>query len=325
MIGQFEILNKNLAALGFPENTIRKITGTLCTAGGNISGYVEGNETKRQRDLRGSKKDEVGPFQSCQPPDKARIAGAKALSRLNSWFQTLTTCAAKCPPPLTDRQIVAGKKFPTNDRAQVAGRKQLLEELESFCSEPEFRIVTLEWNIGGNNACPGDRVYNPMISGPATALDAILRDPENSSFSSLWFQNLAKNYGRETFERVIQTFYQISWGDRKELKAAYEGYCKQTGGKPIDLDRLVFTPELRAMREIRQKTIEFIRTNVPGEKQEAAIAQFEEQIEQNFQTWLKANKKEEADGSVTIDVGHIKILVNEEQLQKVTRQSLTNL
>ncbi|MDR2603372.1 MAG: hypothetical protein LBC11_02325 [Puniceicoccales bacterium] len=306
---KLDIVSKQLTALGFGDIAASKISSGLCTGGRDMPGYVEGNETKRQENLTSSEKDEVGSFQSCQPPDKVRIAGAKALVELNSWFQTLTTCAAK---------------YTANDK-QVTGRKQVMEELLKICNKKELRVTTLEICVGGNNAyLIGGRAYIPLLFGPATALEGFLINSDGE-LSADRLKELKNNYGHEFVERLVQTAYQTfsGGGKRPALKAAYEEYCEQAEKTPTDLDKLLFNDDLRKICDIRMNTIKSIKEmDLSPQEKDVLIKQFEEQVEQNFQTWLAANKQVEEDGSITIDLGHIKIMVNEEQLKYVTLESL---
>jgi hypothetical protein len=306
-----------LSALGFSEIPANEVASGICACGGNVEGYVEGNEVMRQKALGSEQyKAKIGPFQSYQPPDKAKIAGAKALAGMNSFIQTLTTCAAKYAD--ADR------------RKQIAGRKQVMEELIKICNDPEFQVATPEWYVGGNNAYPGTRTYNSLLNGLAIVLKGMLMNSDGA-LSREGLQELAKDHGPEFVEQLVTTAYRtFSGGEndntRPRLKAAYDTYCTQAENPPTDLDGLLFNEDLRAMRDIRTMTIAGIKKmNLPQNKQEEQIEQFEQQVEQNFQTWLSSHRTEETDGSVTVDVGHIKIMVNADQRDKVTLKSLNAL
>jgi hypothetical protein len=312
---QFESIEKSLLALGFNAIFAEKVSSGSCMGGVIMEGYVTGNEAKRQENLKGSEAGKVGSFQSCQPPDKTRIAGAKALAGMNSFIQTSTTCAAK---------------YTNADRSkQIAGRKQVMEELIKICNDPECQVTTLEWCVGGNNAYQGTRTYNPLLSGLATTFAGMLKDPDTNDFSMARLQELEKDHGTEFVERMVQTAYRLFSGNdwsRPRLKAAYDTYCTQAENPPTDLDGLLFNEDLRAMHDIRTTTIESIKKmELPPEEEKALIEQFEQQVEQNFQTWLSTHKTAGADGSVTINIGHRTIVVNADQLDRVTLKSLNAL
>ncbi|MDR0693143.1 MAG: hypothetical protein LBF49_01030 [Puniceicoccales bacterium] len=313
----------NLDMLGFHENTASKISGGFCCAGVNCGEYVKGNEVMRQA-AKGNgdetERNKAGSFQSCQPPDKARIAGAKAFVQVNSWLQNLTKCATKCVNAST---MGKGGK-------QKAARKQVMEELLDICNEPEHRITTLERCVGGNNIVSGGRVYDSLLSGPAIALQGMLQDSE-SNITADRLKELAGDHGHEFVEKLVKTAYRTFPGSvdnmRPKLKAAYEAYCQQAKEKPTNLDGLLFNDELRGLVSLMSEITDEITKNLGlSSENKEKMQSFRKELEQNFQTWLSAdNKKEEDDGSITIDLGHIRIMVNAEQLKEVTLQSLTAL
>ncbi|MDR2776593.1 MAG: hypothetical protein LBB17_00915, partial [Puniceicoccales bacterium] len=74
-----EILSRATRAmesLGFPETAVDLASSGLSMGVINVSGYVTGNEDKRQQAVQ-REDTQVGSFQSCQTPDRAKIAGAK--------------------------------------------------------------------------------------------------------------------------------------------------------------------------------------------------------------------------------------------------------
>jgi hypothetical protein len=319
--------------LGFPETTWSRLGG-FCMAGVSTEGYITGNESMRQQALQG-KNAGVDPFQAYQPPDKARIAGAGVLVELNSLVRTVESCAVKCSD-LTDAQKSSeGKKALSAAqeaaRAQVAGRKQVIEGLLEICNKPEHQVASLEWCIGGNNVGRSPRIYNPLLSGVATALDGVLMDPDTGEITAGRLQELRGYYGSEFVEQMVKIAYRSFPGStnlRRKLKAAYKEYCDKPKKTPTDLDGLLFNAELRTIRNELNKTIEFIKksSGLSESEEGTALEQCQENMERKFQAWLSTHKQVEDDGSITIDVGHIKIMVNdEEQLKHVTLQSLTAL
>jgi hypothetical protein len=280
----------------------------------------------------------VGPFQSYQLPDKARIAGAKALAGMNSFIQTLTTCAAKANAGRRKqiagrrKQIAGRRKQIAGRRKQIAGRKQVMEELIKICNDPECQVATLEWCVGGNNAYKsGERTYNPLLSGPGAALRGILFDFDASKISCRRLQELAQNHGHEFVERMVQTAYRTNSVIRPQLKAAYNAYYEKTKNKetkktPTNLDGLLFNEDLRKIRNEQQGAIaEINKMDVSDDKKQILIAQSQDNAEKRFQIWLSTHKTVEEDDGVTVEVGHIKIMVNADQLDRVTLQSLNAL
>ncbi|MDR2432670.1 MAG: hypothetical protein LBD34_02865 [Puniceicoccales bacterium] len=305
-------VGKNLKSLGFSDGSLSKMSG-FCMSGFNMTGYITGNEKKRQEALRNSNLN-AGSFQSCQPPDKARIAGALALVALNSLVQTVETDAAK----YADTDDTGGKK---TDSKQVASRKRVIEGLLNICNNAGLQITVKEKSVGGNNLETG-RFFFPLLGGMGQTLFGILMDPDTGKFSASQLQSLKDEYSHELVERMVQTTYKMcsSNSTRTQLKAAYGEYCTQTKKPPLNLDGLLFNDALRSMLKVP----DFIKetSDLSMESKE----QLEKQTEQNFQTWLSANKKVEEDGSITVDVGHIKIMVNnEEELKSLTLKSLATL
>jgi hypothetical protein len=312
---QLEIVNENLSILGFESLCIGTIAAGLCTGPTYAFASVEGNETKRQEILRSrveSERANAGLFQSCQPPDKAKIAGARVFAEMNFLFQTLATCAAK------------GKK---GVKQQVAGQELFMEGFLKICNNPKNQIVILERYAEGN-LMTSPRIYVPLLAGCGDALGGCLQgphpeNPDEKIFSCKRLQVLAKDHGPEFVERLVQTTYKIKKESRSDLRTAYEEYHAQAGRIHTDLDKLLFNDPIRTMLSSEKQIDKFIKEH-PGLSPEKK-GELRAQPERNFQTWLSANKIKEADGSFTIDVGHKIITVNDDQLKKVTLQSLTNL
>ncbi|MDR0693142.1 MAG: hypothetical protein LBF49_01025 [Puniceicoccales bacterium] len=335
LTGETIPVGDDIQKLGFYDESVSKMSG-ICMSGFTVTGYITGNESKRQEALRGNEQSraETGTFQSCQPPDPARIAGAKALVKIDSLVQTLKTCAARCTST-GDEQVV---------NEQKEARKQVMEELLNICNDSELQVATAERSVGGNNGYKsGGRVYQPLLVGLSTAFSGILMDPNTAKISSRRLQELAKDHGHEFVEQLVKTAYRTFPGktnDRQELKAAYEEYCQQTGEKPTDLDGLLFNRELRRMlEETKQYTTEI-------NKREWAVGTYSKEAKERDNMWEQRGMLEisfqyminpalsngnscfgvkEDDGSITIDLGHIKIMVNEDQLKEVTLQSLMAL
>lgn len=129
MVSQCETIYENLITLGFPESVGALMNGGISMCAGNIQGYVEGNEEKRNNnpDI---------PFQSCQLPDSARIVGAKVLVSINSLLQNIRNQAKIC-------------KRENNEAQQIESRKQIMDELLNICNNPDLQITTLEVCVGG--------------------------------------------------------------------------------------------------------------------------------------------------------------------------------
>jgi hypothetical protein len=275
-------------------------------------GYVTGNEKQRQKILEGNNaeaKANTGSFQSCQPPDEARIAGAKALKDLNSLFQTIKTCAARCTG------------F-TLEKTRRNSRKQVIEEILKICNKPEYQVTILEWCKGGSNANRSARIYSALPNGLSPILSSIMGV---GTVSVDRLQELAKDHGPELVKQMVETAYRINPASRLQLKVAYEAYYTTNGKPPIDFDGLILNRELRIIHDVRNRTIEFIneKSGLSENEKKATLEQCKKQAERSFQNWLRTHKQEEADGSITVDVGHIKIMVNdEEQLKYVTPESL---
>jgi hypothetical protein len=298
-------LSKDLQSLGFHANTLFDMYG-VCTSGSNATGYVEGNDVKRseaqeratQQNVRRA---EVDSFQSCQPPDKAKMAGAKFLVALNFLFNKVKTCAEQC----------------TSANEQVAGRKQVMEELLKICNDTEYQI-TVPKQCVGRNEVGLERTFFPLLNGIGETFYGILADPNTRKISCERLKELENDYGHEFVEQLVQTAYRTFPSDKRpELKAAYEEYCTQTKKSPTDLDKLLFNDHLRELLSNRKTYLDLQKRN-----SEIPISGALTDFESEFQMWLNANKQVEKDGSITIDLGHIKIMVNEEQLKYVTLESL---
>jgi hypothetical protein len=318
--GQQGTVMNNLEALGFSEEVVARVASSITTGGSNITGCVEGNENIRQ-DKKAKKKDEaaVGSFQSCQAPDEAKIVGAKTVEGINSLLQTLAECADRC----------TGASGEHIEREKVAGRKQIVGEVLNFCNKMD-RVVTLERTAGGNNMVSGGRIYNPISSGPSGILAGFLKSPDG--FSPEEMKEFAKNYRHASVEQAVQFIYQTlgnaeNGAARPALKAAYENYCKDTGQTPTNLDELLFNNDLKTLFNERNKGIAFIKEmKLSPEKEAEQIALCQKSVEQRFQTWLGKHADRHDDGSITIDVGHVKIMVSDkEQLNSVTLGSLDGL
>jgi hypothetical protein len=319
-------MGANLQKLGFDRLKATCMVWDLVSGLTHAFGGLEGNEKQRQEALRNSierNRAVAGSFQSCQPPDKARIAGANLLVEMNSLVQTVETCAARCAG-------VSGKKA---GRKQVAARKQVIEKLLDICNNPEYRVVVLERCMEGN-LMTSTRTYDRLAQGFIDILNKVSRDPETREITATRLQELAKEYGPDFVERMVKTVYETDYKCRPALKDAYEEYRalpergKLSFEKPsIDFDRLVLNDELRKIRDELNKTREFIENNskLPEDEKKAALEQCQQNMERKFQAWLETHTQKEADGSFTIDVGHIKIMVNEEQLKHVTLKSLNSL
>jgi hypothetical protein len=256
-------------------------------------------------------KKESSSDQGHQTPDAVRIAGAKAFAATNSVVSLVEGLAAQCEKPSFDKQA-------------DSIRGQILKELVNICNSPDLQAVTLENNVSGNSSGTG-RNFFPLSQGIATFLGNCLKNEDNA-FSSDKMQELAQTYGHEFVEQQVQTAYKFCpvAKDRSNIEKAYKGYCTQTKQVPIDFDGLLFNGPIRTMLSSRERALGFIesKTDLPsGEREE-----LEAQAEQNFQKWLNANKKVDPDdGSITIDIGHRTIMVNADQLEKVTLKSLNAL
>ncbi|MDR0742183.1 MAG: hypothetical protein LBE98_01845, partial [Puniceicoccales bacterium] len=310
-----EAMKANFRRLGFDEEMAEKIYTGFHVAIIHETGYVMGNEKQRQEALRNSierNRAAAGSFQSCQPPDKAKIAGAEALKDLSSLLQTIKTCAARCTG------------F-TLEKTRRNSRKQVIEEILDFCNKSEYQVTSLEWCREGNNANRSDRIYDPLPSGLSPILSSIM-GVRTVSVDRL--QELAKDHGPELVEQMVKTVYRTRPESRLQLKAAYDAYCDANGKPPIDFDGLLLNDDLRKICNEQKETMELINndSNLSEDGKRAALEQCQQNMEQKFQTWLSTHKQVEADGSITVDVGHIKIMVSdEEQLKHVTLKSLSCL
>ena len=126
---------------------------------------------------------------------------------------------------------------------------------------------------------------------------------------------------------MVQAAYKLSpiAASRSELGKAYKEYCEQTRRSPTDLNSLVFTDKLRGLVNKMKDLIEAAKNPELSPEDKGAIEKSQEELEQNFQAWLSANKQDEADGSITIDIGHRKVMVNADQHGEVTLKSFTGL
>jgi hypothetical protein len=312
MIPQFSPVTEKLQSLGFKATNAEQAAGPFCAGGANATGYMEGNEAMRQRDLQGTEKDKAGPFSIRQPPDKARIAGAKVLKEMNSWLQTLAECADRC----------TGFTF---EKTRQDNRKQVMEKLIKFCNAPESQVATLERCVKGNNLVSTERVYSSFPLGFAPIFRFLLRDSKGE-VSSERLKELAGEHGHKFVKQMVTTAYRAFPGDgslRQELKAVYEKYCRDTEQILTNLDEPLFNNDLKTLFNERDKAIAFIKEmNLSPEKKAEQIELCQKSVEQRFQTWLGNHTDKHDDGSVTINVGHMKIMVNEDQLNYVTLASL---
>ena len=150
---------------------------------------------------------------------------------------------------------------------------------------------------------------------------------ENNAFSSGKLRQLAKDYGPKFVEQMVQSAYKLlpNATERPALEAAHKQYCEQTGILYTELNGLLFTDKLRGLVNKMKDLIEAAKNPELSPEDKVDIEKSQEELEQNFQAWLSANKQDEADGSITIDIGHRKIMVNADQLKEVTLQSLVPL
>jgi hypothetical protein len=302
MEAQQEIIKASLEALGLDESFARTITSGICAGGGSAEGHITGNEAMRRAAL-GS--EQTLPFQSCQPPDKVRIAGAKFLVGLNSFIQVVKICAANAK---------------VNSKQIAEDRKQVINELIKICNDPEYQIATPEGYIGGNNALQfdaGRKTCLPLLNGMASVWQGILKDPNTGKISHERLQALEKDHGHEFVEQMVTTAYRTfprGGTDRRDLKTAYDAYCAQVGENSTDLDGLLFNKDVKDY-------LDTYRIGSVGR----------EGLEKDFQyalgspNLLTGIKTRGADGSVTIDIGHRTIVVNADQLDRVTLGSLNAL
>jgi hypothetical protein len=306
--------------LGFHENTHSKLGG-ICMSGFSAAGYVTGNEQKRQQDLRSpitSNGENAGSFQSCQPPDKAKIAGARVLAELNSLVRTVESCAARCASA-SDKKTAS---------EQVAGRKQVIEGLLEICNNPENRIAIPEGSVEGNPIGAG-RTFFPLLSGAGTALAGMLMDPETGEITAGRLQELAKDHSPEFVKQMVETAYKVfpgKGGKREELEASYKEYCDINGKSSPDLGGQVLNDRLRGLVDMWKEDDAKLKDSNLSPKEREAIIDNQELLEIQFQTWVETHRQRETDGSITVNVGHTKIMVsNEEQLRSLTLRSLAVL
>jgi hypothetical protein len=322
LTGYAEKFEEDLTKLGFAEEDVMRSVG-LCFILTDMQSFITGNDEMRMRNInspanQGKAEDDPTkmtcdslPFQSCQTSDAAKTAGSKAFAATNSLIKQMGELATKCKG-----------LSPDNERA-IDARKQILEELTNICSSPDLQVTTLERNVG-NNKIEGQRTYVPLSQSIGTYLGSCLRD-ETNRFSYVKLQKLANDHDHEFIERMVQTAYTSCpiASERPGLKAAYEKYCRDNGKPPTDLDRLVFNNDLKTLFNERDKAIESIKEmKLPEVQEKEQIALCQKSVEQRFQTWLGKHADKHDDGSVTIDVGHKKIMVNADQLGEVTLKSL---
>jgi hypothetical protein len=92
------------------------------------------------------------------------------------------------------------------------------------------------------------------------------------------------------------------------------------------LNGLLLNEALRTIRDERDRSIKLIRGhNLPPEDEQEYIKQANRSAVLGVQDWLTANVRQEVDGTFIIDLGHVKLMVNEEQLKYVMPEHLLNL
>lgn len=224
-----------------------------------MEGYVIGNETKRQR------QDPSAPYQTYQLPDNAKIIGAEAYREMGELLESSMQLDLQNPKDL----------------------KTFAQNLCNFCSNPEFAITTSEECVGYNDS-PTPRDFSPLLSGPITALRILLSGEDGITKESL--ENCHKLFGEKWVIKAVQTLFKapISISIREQLLIAYEQYYKEHHrfGKPSDLQKTVFNPDLRSLFEKRDKIIKKLKNSEMPEAN--AIKQADDQLQGEWQNYLKS-------------------------------------
>jgi hypothetical protein len=264
-------------------------------------------------------------------PDAVRVAGAKAFVATSCAIKEIEDLATQCA------------KSSSNDTKKTAARKQILQNFINICNYPDLQITTLEENVSGNSLDTG-RKFFPLNQGIVTFLGNFLKD-DDSRLSSEKLQELAADYGHDLVEQLVQIAYKYSPNlVRSQLKTVYNKYCTQTKKPPTSLDGLLFNDELKSM--MREATIhtgciaayEASSGDTDGVRKSQLDSHKRDlqKIEERFRAMIDPSDQNYAsthafgyynpkDESVTIDLGHIKIVVNRDQVNTVTLKSIATL
>ncbi|MDR1255592.1 MAG: hypothetical protein LBJ94_01515 [Puniceicoccales bacterium] len=303
---------------------------TLIVAHENIEGYITGNESERKKGLK------------YQTPDKAKIIGAEAYVEVNKILQ-----------------LCQNESFFSTSKGR--GR-EIARSLGEFCANPKFYITVSESCIGGNDATH-PRTFNPLLAGPSTALGYLLVDSANGEITEKSLKHCFDAYGKDWVDSAVQSLYKVPAGkNRKTIAGAYEQfYAANNLGICPNLEATIFTPKLRklcdlydkrpvaagqvqgapgmtpeeaasvAYADLKARRLEYLATYLPGfdankdMSSEDAATLIDNFLNAEFEAYLYGHTTLENDGSKTVDIGHIKIMVNAAQSDSITLDKISGL
>jgi hypothetical protein len=301
-VGNFQVEMMDKASdLGFGLVRAGFVSG-IGAGYGNIEGHVTGNEEKRKE------RNFIKPFQACQPPDQARKIGAEALVGINEMIKTIEESA--------------------NGAGEGAGKK-IAQAVLDFCANEEFYIAIPEACIGGNNLGVS-RSFNPLMAGPSIALKYLLFDENDGVITAKSLRECAEKYGKEWVDKAMQSYYKIttSTTDRPGLKKAYENFYRENDhGQCPDLEGMIFNSngELHELYKKREDLIKRFRLSSVDHSTAASRADEDPDLNSDWQNYLKNHTITEEDGGLTVNLGHVKIMINPEQRSRLTLKAALSL
>lgn len=188
--------------------------------------------------------------------------------------------------------------------------EQLVSDLISFCNDRESNIACLEIAIGGNNATQGTRTFNPLKSGPATALKSLLIDYDDAGkITPTLLHNFAQKYGKEALDSAVKGGMLSLNGDTiyNDLIQPYQEYYTTFRPREECPKLSILNDNLNGMvAELKQVESDQEKIN---------------ELEQKFEEY-KAQHATNDGHTWALNVGEITIMVNPDQTDQVTLASL---
>ncbi|MDR0679841.1 MAG: hypothetical protein LBF42_02285, partial [Puniceicoccales bacterium] len=203
-------------------------------------------------------------------------------------------------------------------------RKRLVQITVEFCANSDLYITALEPCSDTNNGFKNfSRVFHSLTAGVTAPLRVLLKNEDNQ-ITAESLRVFSQEYGQELLDTAVQSLYKATHVDRESLAKAYQEYYSSISKQCPDLDGMILNVSLElhqlyldVQSLIKQRTSEGKRP-VEAEEEVYNNSEFQrrwENLRPNF-------VKHEEDGGITLDLGHIKVMVNANQEKYLTFENV---
>ncbi|MDR0595154.1 MAG: hypothetical protein LBF94_00415 [Puniceicoccales bacterium] len=206
-------------------------------------------------------------------------------------------------------------------------RKHLVKTTVEFCANSDFYITALEPCLDTNNGFKNfERVFHPLPQAITPPLSAILKN-KGSKFTAESLKLFSQEYGQELLDTAVQSLYKAESIDRESLAEAYQEYYSSISKECPNLNGMIFN----AFEEL-QKLYSDVQNLIKQKTSEGkGLAEAKEEAYGNLdfqRRWEELRPKlikREEDGGITLDLGHIKVMVNGDQEKYLTFKNVFNI